>query len=94
MNTVRISEYRSHLSLYHKDVLENHEPLRVVGNTNGDLVLISVKDYEELLETIGILKDKATMNSLLESKNELFNDSVEGEEMGEAFIDVMESEDQ
>ena len=93
MNTVRISEYRSHLSLYHKDVLENHEPLRVVGNTNGDLVLISVKDYEELLETIGILKDKATMNSLLESKNELFNDSVEGEEMGEAFIDVMESED-
>ena len=93
METVRISGYRSHLSQYHKDVLENHEPLRVIGSSRGDVVVLPAKDYERLTETIGILKDKATMNSLLETRIEFQSEAASGREIQEAFSDVLDSKD-
>ncbi len=93
MRTARISEYRSSLSSFHKSVLDNHEPLRIVGGSRGDVVVVPASDYENLQETISILKDRATMNSLLENRVEYFNNSAEGQNIHEAFSDVLESKD-
>ena len=90
MRTAKISEYRSRLSSYHKSVLNDHEPLRIVGGSRGDLMVIPANDYEILQETISILKDRATMNSLLENRGDYFSKSVEGQELGDAFSDVLE----
>ena len=94
METARISEYRSQLSNYHKGVLEDHEPLRIVGGSRGDVVILPAEDYERLQETIGILKDKATLNSLLETRAEFHNGNVIGQSIEEAFSDVLESTNQ
>ena len=90
MRTARISEYRSNLSNFHKSVLDNHEALRIVGGARGDVVVIPASDYENLQETINILKDKATMNSLLENRIDYHNSSVQGQDIQEAFSDVLE----
>ncbi len=93
MRTARISEYRSNLSSFHKSVLDNHEPLRIVGGSRGDVIVVPAGDYESLQETINILKDRATMNSLLENRVDYYNNSVEGQDIHEAFNDVLESKD-
>ncbi len=78
MKTTRVSEYRSHLSGFHRRVLEDREPLRVSGNNQGDVVVIPADDYESLQETIYVLKDKATLDSLLRSRMEIHDGTFEG----------------
>jgi PHD/YefM family antitoxin component YafN of YafNO toxin-antitoxin module len=93
MQTARISEYRSKLSWFHKSVLDDHEPLRVIGGTRGDVVVLPAADFENLRETIDILKDRATMNSLLENRADLASVPVQGQTIDEAFNDVLERTD-
>ncbi len=93
MQTARISEYRSNLSSYHKSVLEDHAPLRIVGGARGDVVVLPASDYESLRETINILRDRATMNSLLENRGDYMNTSIQSQTVSEAFRDVLEDTD-
>ncbi len=78
MRTTRVSDYRSHLSGFHRRVLEDREPLRVSGSNQGDVVIIPADDFERLQETIMMLKDKATLNSLLQTRTELQGDTFHG----------------
>ena len=94
METARISEYRSNLSSYHRAVLEDHEPLRIVGGSRGDVVVVPAKDYENMQETISVLKDRATMNSLLENRSELAGAASDAQTISEAFKDVLEGTNQ
>ena len=94
MKTARISEYRGNLSSFHKQVLDDHEPLRIVGGARGDVVVLPARDYELLKETISILRDRATMNSLLENRSEYQTKTVHGAGIKEAFEDVVEHDDQ
>jgi len=93
MKTARISEYRSKLSTYHNRVLTDHEPLRIVGPARGDVIVLSVEDYERLRNSIAVLKDRATMNSLLEGRAD-FADAAHDKSAGmkDVFNDVMDSE--
>ncbi len=95
MITARISEYRSNLSMYHNRVLTDHEPLRIVGPSRGDVVVLAVEDYERLQNSISVLKDRATLNSLFEGRNDLTGSGATREEavdMKDVFSDVMGSE--
>ena len=94
METARISEYRSKLSSYHRSVIEDHEPLRIVGGSRGDVIVLPARDYEALAETVEILKDRATINSLLENRLGDEPASSEVQTISEAFTDVMEGKDQ
>ncbi len=94
MQTARISEYRSKLSSFHRSVLDDHEPLRIIGGARGDVIVVPATDYERLQETISILKDRATMNSLLENRIDTLSKSAETHAIEEAFNDVVESTDQ
>ncbi|HUZ17769.1 MAG TPA: type II toxin-antitoxin system prevent-host-death family antitoxin [Spirochaetia bacterium] len=81
MIVTRVSEYRSHLSGFHRRVLEDREPLLVSGSNQGDVVVLPADDYELLQETIQILKDKATLNSLLQSRAMVQEGTFEGFDM-------------
>lgn len=78
MFSTRVSEYRSHLSSFHRKVLQNREPLLVSGSSQGDVVVIAAEDYELLRETISILKDRATLNSLLATRAMIEEGTFEG----------------
>lgn len=78
MISTRVSEYRSHLSGFHRQVLQNREPLLVAGSNQGDVVVIAAEDYELLQETIAILKDRATLNSLLQTRLMVQEGTYEG----------------
>ncbi len=81
MITTRVSEYRSHLSGFHRQVLQDREPLLVSGSNQGDVVVIAADDYELLHETINVLKDHATLNSLLQSRSMVEEGTFEGFDM-------------
>ena len=81
MTSTRVSEYRSHLSGFHRQVLQDREPLLVTGSNLGDVVVIAAEDYELLQETISTLKDRATLNSLLQSRTMVQDGTFDGFDM-------------
>lgn len=93
MATTRISEYRSNLSAFHARVLQNHEPLIVSGSSRGDIIVMPAEDYERLKESVNVLKDRATLNSLIQSRTEIAAGQVKGANIEEVFDDVIDSED-
>ena len=92
MKTALISEYRSHLAKYHKKILEDHEPLRIHIAGKGDVIIMPASDYENIKETIYILKDKVTMASIMKTRLEIEAKKFKGKKIEEVFTDVMESE--
>ena len=90
MQTAKISDYRSHLSEYHKRIMDDHDPLRIASRS-GDVVVLPAVDYENMVETIYILKDKVTMNSLLKTRTDMAQKSFQGIEVGDGFNDILES---
>ncbi len=90
MQTAKISDYRSHLSEYHQRIMDDHDPLRI-ATRRGDVVILPAVDYENLVETIYILKDKVTMDSLLKTRAEMAQESFQGIEVNDGFKDIMES---
>ena len=87
----KVSDYRNHLSKYHRKVIDDHDPLRISVSGKGDVIIIPAEDYENLQETIYILKDKLTMSSLIETRKDIYNKSFNGNSIEESFEDVMES---
>lgn len=90
MRSAKVSDYRSALGKYHRQVLEDHDPLRVSGR-DGDVVVLAADDFENLQESIYILKDKATMQSLLETRKDMAQGTTPGVEVQDAFKDLLGS---
>jgi len=88
MQIAKVSEYRNQLAKLHLKVLQDHDPLRVSGK-EGDVVIIAADDYENLLETIHVLKDEVTMASLLENRKQVAAKIVQGAEVKEVFSDFL-----
>lgn len=91
MQLTKISNYRGQLAKYHKKILEDHDPLRISG-TEGDVVVIAASDYENLIENLYILKDKVTMNSLLNSRRDMAQGTFDGVSLKDAFHDLMDNQ--
>jgi len=90
MITAKVSDYRSHLSTFHKKVLSDHDPLMISGQ-EGNVVIIPEDDYENLVETIYILRDKRTMKSLEDIRTNVRNNQFQNTDIMTEFSDVMES---
>lgn len=89
MIAVKSSEYRKHLARYHKEAVEDHEAIQILGSS-GDVVVMAKGDYEDLIETVYILKDKVTMASLLDTRKEISAGSFKGSSVEDAFDDIMD----
>jgi prevent-host-death family protein len=90
MKTALVSEYRKRLSAFHQSVLSEHDPLVIKLAGDDDVVILPRSDYENLQETIYILKDKLTMASLLESRVRATG-RKKFKTMQQAFKDVVEN---
>ncbi len=91
MQTAKVSDYRSSLAKYHQRVMEDHDPLRVASRS-GDVVILAADDYENLMETIYVLKDEATMSSLLETRADMSRGAFRGVKVEDGFKDIVDSE--
>lgn len=90
MQTTKLSEYRSHLAKYHQQILDTSNRLRV-SDRNGSVVVLSAEDYNNLMETLYVLQDETTVQSLLKIRLSTTQGTFQGTEIKDAFKDLMES---
>lgn len=88
MKTAKISDYRSHLSDFHKRIVSHNDPLRI-SSSMGDLVVLPADDYESMVETLYILRDKKTIQSLNAIRSEIKSGKLKGFSIDQAFKDVV-----
>lgn len=88
MKTAKVSDYRSHLANYHNKILKDHNPLRISG-LEGDIIILPANDYENLIENLYILRDKITLKSISDTRNNIKNKKHQYYSLEEAFHDVL-----
>ncbi|MGH7885154.1 MAG: YoeB-YefM toxin-antitoxin system antitoxin YefM [Thermodesulfobacteriota bacterium] len=72
MKTITYSEARQKLSKTMNEVIEAHAPVTITRSKGkGDVVLMSLEEYESLQETFYLLKSPKNAKRLLESIKEL-----------------------
>ena len=67
MTHVSYSELRNNLASYMDEVCDNRAPLFVTRQNARSVVLMSEDDYENLMETVHLLKSPANAARLLRS---------------------------
>ena len=71
MRSITYTEVREKLSETIEKVCEDHAPVTVTKRRDKAVVIMSLDDYESLLETTYLLKSPRNARRLLESINEL-----------------------
>ena len=69
MNAVNYSELRKNLKVFLDQVYHDHEPLIVTRKNNQNIVLMSIDDYNSLIETNYLLSNIHNSKRLLNSLN-------------------------
>ncbi len=67
MNAVNYSELRKNLKSYLDSVYDDNEPLIVTRKNNENVVLLSIDDYNSLIETNYLLSNSANSKRLMQS---------------------------
>lgn len=71
MNAVSYSDLRQNLKSYMDKVYSDHDPLIITRKNNENLVLISIDEYNTLLETNYLLANEANAEHLQKSIEQL-----------------------
>ena len=71
MTTVNLSEAKDKLSKLVKDTAETNRSVVISVNGRNQVVLISMEEYESLMETIEILKDQSLVKKIMSSMEEI-----------------------
>ncbi|MFP4302742.1 MAG: type II toxin-antitoxin system Phd/YefM family antitoxin [Alkalispirochaetaceae bacterium] len=67
MNAVNYSDLRQNLKRYLDQVHDNHETLIVARKNNENVVMISIEEYNSLIETSHLLSTEANAKHLADS---------------------------
>lgn len=67
MNAVNYSELRKKLKDYFDQVYDDHEPLIVTRKNNQNIVLLSIEEYNALIETNYLLSNIHNSKRLMRS---------------------------
>jgi len=67
MNAVNYSELRTNLKSYMDIVYDNHEPLIITRKNDENLVMISIEDYNSMIETDYLLSSEKNAEHLIHS---------------------------
>ena len=67
MNAVDYSELQKNLKTYLGKVYDDHNPLIITRKNNENIVLLSVDDYNSLIETNYLLSNTSNSTRLLQS---------------------------
>ncbi|CAN2042409.1 Antitoxin YefM [Candidatus Magnetomoraceae bacterium gMMP-15] len=88
MQAMNISEAHKQLFKLRERVVEDHDQV-IITHKNGNIVLISMDEWESYQETFRLLKDKAALRALLQS----FEDREVGEARGKTVDEVFSEKD-
>jgi len=83
MIAANFSEFRSNLKKYLDDVEDNNEILIVKRKAGNGTVMISLDEYNSIMETVHLLKSKANADRLYESIQQM----KKGEKISEQLIE-------
>lgn len=67
MNAVNYTELRTNLKSYMDTVYEDHEPLIITRKNNENMVMISIEDYNSMIETDYLLSSEKNAKHLIRS---------------------------
>jgi len=67
MDAVTYSDLRQNLKRYLDKVFQNHDPMIITRKNNENLILISVNEYNSLIETSYLLGNEANARHLQKS---------------------------
>ncbi|GJQ60965.1 MAG: antitoxin [Melioribacteraceae bacterium] len=80
MIAANYSEFRTKLKMYLDDVEDNNETLIVKRKTGKGTVVISLDEYNSIMETVHLLSSKSNADRLYESIQQMRNgETVTGE---------------
>jgi len=71
MIAANFSEFRTNLKLYLDNVEDNNETLIVKRKTGKGTVMISLDEYNSIMETVHLLSSKTNADKLYESINQM-----------------------
>ncbi len=71
MIAANFTEFRTNLSSYLNEVEDNNETLIIKRGAGNGAVLISLKEYNSILETMHLLKSKKNASRLYESIDQM-----------------------
>ena len=81
MDAVSYSDLRQNLKTYMDRVFHDHEPLIITRKNDENLVLISIDEYNSLMETNYLLSSDANVKHLSESISQYEQGKVEKKEL-------------
>lgn len=82
MRTLPLAEVRQSLSAVVEEVVRTHDAVTITRNGLPAAVVISVEEYESLLETLALLGDPRDRARLAEAEESItIGDTVTGDEM-------------
>lgn len=73
MRVANFTEFRTKLKQYLDDVEKNNETLIIKRGTGNGTVLISLDEYNSILETVHLLSSRANADRLYESIQQMKN---------------------
>ena len=88
MQTINISEAGARLPELCRIVAEDDEQV-VLTREKGNVVMISMDEWEDYTETVRLLKDKAALKALLRSFEDHDSGKSEGKSVREVFSDLI-----
>lgn len=71
MIAVNYTHLRENMKSYMDDVTDNYETVIVTRKDNKNVVMMSEESYNNLIENLHIMEDKANYDWLMESKKQL-----------------------
>lgn len=87
MQAVTISEARKRLFELREQIVDDHEEV-IVTHKRGNIVLISMDEWESYQETLRLLKDKAALHALLQSFEAREHGNNSGKSVEDIFSDL------
>ena len=67
MEAITCTALRKNLNVYMDKVVQNHDSLIITRKNNGNVVLVSIDEYNSLIETNYLLSNRANVEHLRKS---------------------------
>ena len=87
MIATNYSQVRDNLKCYMDKVTEDYEPVIITRKNNKNVVMISEEAYNNMLENMHLMGNKANYDWLMESKRQFENGNVK-------IHEILETEDE
>ena len=81
MIAANYTEFRTGLKKYLDDIEENNETLIIKRNSGKGTVLISLEEYNSMMETMHLLRSKANADRLYESIQQMKDGQFETKDL-------------